>query len=69
MQCVNLGSMVDIADEIRGNWTSIAVINKASHTQFNNNAGSVAWKVINFYLSVQNNFAEMKKPSRKVEMT
>jgi hypothetical protein len=32
--------MVDIAEEIRGNWTSINVINKATHTQFINNAGS-----------------------------
>lgn len=41
MNCVNLLSMVDIAEEIRENWTSITVINKASHTKFNNNAGRV----------------------------
>lgn len=40
VNCVNLRSMVDIADEIRGNWTSITVVNKASHTEFANNAGS-----------------------------
>jgi hypothetical protein len=40
MQCVNLRTMVDISEEIRENWTSIAVVNKASHPTFSNNAGN-----------------------------
>lgn len=39
VQCSNLGSLIDVADEIQSNWTSVKVVNRASHPQFSNNAG------------------------------
>lgn len=39
VQCVNLASFIDIADEIQGNWTSVKVVNRVSNPHFSNNAG------------------------------
>jgi hypothetical protein len=39
--CNNVVSMNDIATEIRGNWTSVKVINDANHAQFSNVAGKI----------------------------
>lgn len=39
VECINVMSMMEIADEIKSNWSSVSIINKATHTQFSNFAG------------------------------
>lgn len=39
VQCINVMSMMDIADEIKGNWTSLEIVNRPTHAQFSNDAG------------------------------
>lgn len=39
VKCSNVMSMNDIADEIQKNWTSLEIINKATHSFFSNIAG------------------------------
>lgn len=39
VKCTNVMSMNDIADEIKSNWASLRIVNKAAHPYFSNIAG------------------------------
>lgn len=43
IRCNNVVSMMDIADEIKSNWTHIEIVNQASHAQFSNKAGKIVF--------------------------
>lgn len=40
VECINVKSMNDIADEIGKDFSYVRIINRATHTQFSNTAGN-----------------------------
>lgn len=40
VRCIDVNSINDVADEMRGNWSSLQIVNRATHTQFSNAVGN-----------------------------